>query len=46
MHCKSCDKIMKDHEVNIDDELCLDCLKVVYESVNELEQEDTKRSDG
>lgn len=35
---------MLDHEVKIDDELCLDCLKVVYESVNELEQEDLKKN--
>lgn len=40
MRCKSCNEIMHDYEILIDAELCLECLEIVQDSLDELDDED------
>lgn len=44
MRCKSCDNIIPDKHLKIDDELCQPCLRLVSESLRELELHELKEA--
>lgn len=43
MRCMSCDKIIPDKDLRIDDTLCLKCLNIAMVSVRQLELEDLQK---